>query len=68
MQQPRHSPPVAACGTSGCSILTVVMVTGLPWSGEVVCVLQVAVKGASRKEWVEQAEVRAIVTVSQDPE
>lgn len=44
------------------------MATGLPWSGEVVCVLQVAVKGASREEWVEQAEVRAIVTVSQDPE
>ena len=44
------------------------MVTGLPGSGEIVTVLQVAIKRASWEERVEEAEVRTVITISQDPE
>lgn len=51
-----------------CNVLTVSMATGLPGSGEIVTVLQVAIERASWEERVEEAEVRTVITVPQDPE
>lgn len=58
-------PPVV-CGVW--SIPTVSAAMGLPWSGEVIFILQVAVERPAWQEWVEQAEVRTVITISQDPE